>query len=100
VTAEFAVVMPAVVLVLIIALGALQLAGKQVQLQAAAASVARLAARGDKQSSAILDALPGSTASQTRTGDLICVRASMPAAIGVLAGITVSAISCALSDGQ
>jgi Flp pilus assembly protein TadG len=47
VTAEFAVALPAVVLVLVLGVSALSAAGRQVRLQDAAADAARLVGRGE-----------------------------------------------------
>jgi hypothetical protein len=90
VTAEFAVAIPAVVLVLACCLGALRLDGEQLQLQATAAAAARALSRGD--------AAPATAATLVRAdrGDLVCVRASASASLGVIGGLDLSATSCAL----
>lgn len=101
VTAEFAAVVPAVVLVLAVALGAIQIAGEQLRLQAAAASAARALGRGDPNASeAILAVSPSARLDQSRSGDLVCAHASAAAGFGILLGFTLSATSCALADGQ
>jgi Flp pilus assembly protein TadG len=101
VTAEFAAVVPAVVLILALALGSLQLAGEQLRLQAAVAGAARSLGRGDPDAVRVLrDVSPDATLVQSRRGDLVCVRAVVPANLGILVGITLSASACALDDGQ
>lgn len=100
-TAEFAAVVPAVILVLAVALGSLQLAGEQLRLQAAVASAARSLGRGDADAaSAVRDVSPHATLVHSMRGDLVCARASVPANLGILVGITLSASACALGDGQ
>ncbi len=98
VVAEFAVALPAVVLVLMLGAGALGIASQQVRLQDATADAARLAARGEPDArvrSAVEGATPGATAGITQRGDLVCVTASVPTPLH----FTVSATSCALAGG-
>jgi Flp pilus assembly protein TadG len=99
VTAEFAAVMPAVILLLACCLGCLQVAGQQVQLQDAAAGVARSVARGGPPSAA--DHVAASFAI-SRRGDLVCARLTAPSRAPVTAvlGITLAASSCALGEGR
>jgi len=100
VTAEFAAVVPAVILLLACCLAALQIAGQQLRLQDAAADVSRSIARGGGGGSEA--ARVGAAVSVTQNGDLVCTRLSArsrsPA--GVLLGLTLSASSCALGDGK
>lgn len=100
VTAEFAAVVPAVLLLLACCLASVQLVAQQVRLQDAAASVARSAGRGGATSAAAL--MPGATASVSQRGDLVCARLSLrPAApMAALLGVTLRASSCALAGGQ
>jgi TadE-like protein len=101
VTAEFAAVVPAVILLLAIALGGIRLAGEQLQLQSAAQQASRLTARGEPGAAAtVLRVASGATVSGTESGDLVCVRARAPAALGILVGITLSASGCALDERQ
>ena len=99
VTAELAVGIPAVVLVLGLCLAALQVAGLQVRLQDAAAVAARSLGRaGD-----VPDFGPGledAAVVATRRGPLVCARVSIPAsgAAGELLGLRLHAESCALSE--
>jgi Flp pilus assembly protein TadG len=102
VTAEFAAVIPAIVLVLAVALATMQLAGAQLRLQAAAADAARMLGRGDgagSAQSAVARAVVGASLSRHDRGDLVCVDARAPVRLGVLPGLTLRASACALDDG-
>ena len=90
---------PAVVLVLAIALAALQLTGEQVRLQAAVAQAARSVGRGETGSDPVREVSPGAAVAESQRGDLLCVTATVPATLGILVGIRLSATSCALGDG-
>ncbi|MCU1472377.1 MAG: hypothetical protein JWQ92_445 [Amnibacterium sp.] len=97
VTAELAVVLPAVLLVLAGCLGALRLGVEQGRLDAAAAVVARGLARGDPPAAAIARGTIAGAASivvQHRSG-LVCVRAAAPMPVLGLP-ITVAGAACAL----
>jgi hypothetical protein len=96
VTAEFAVVLPAIVLVLAACVGGIRLAGEQVRLQDASATGARALARGDP-----IPGSGGSSLTTRREADLVCVVAAeaIPWAPG-LPRIALSAESCALADGR
>jgi len=101
ITAEFAAVVPAVVLVLLFALGAMQLAGEQLRLQAAVAQVARQLGRGETVDDRFVQQVSaGAVVTSSDDGDLVCAQARAPAALGILTGITLTASSCALADGQ
>ncbi|WP_411700533.1 TadE family type IV pilus minor pilin [Conyzicola sp.] len=99
VTAEFAAVVPAIVLLLACCLAGLQIAGQQLRLQDAAADVSRSVARGGGSGQA---AQVGASVSVTQSGDLVCARLSArsrsPA--GTLLGLTLTASSCALGGGK
>ena len=102
VTAEFALAMPAVALVLLMCLSGMQVAALQVRLQDAAAAAARSLARGDRAGAGSVAALiPGAGTETFANGDLQCARVSAPAS-GVLAatGMRLSASSCALGGGR
>ena len=103
VTAEFATVVPAVLLVLGISLAGMQAAGAQLRLQDAVADAARSLGRGDSTATAaalVARAVPGSRLAVSVRGDLVCAEASAPAATGgVLRGLTVRASGCALGEG-
>lgn len=100
-TAEFAVVLPAVLLVLGIALGGLQLATKRLLLASAAADIARASARGDTDAAdtrlAELSGFGGGVRRAERDeGDLGCVTLTASPGSGMLSTITLSATGCAL----
>ncbi|SDK45955.1 TadE-like protein [Cryobacterium psychrotolerans] len=101
VTAEFAVVLPAVLLVLACCLGAVQVVGQQVRLTDAAGDAARLLARGEsaeRAASLVHRSVGGARLATERRGEFVCARLSAPAAFGPYAtfGLTVAARSCAL----
>jgi hypothetical protein len=99
VTAEFAAVLPAVLLVLALALGALQLGVEQLRLQGATFDAARLIGRGDAGASAVVGAVnPDARLLIRRADAIVCVDATAPARLGVLVGLTLAASACALDD--
>jgi Flp pilus assembly protein TadG len=105
VTAEFAAVIPAVILVLIFCLSGIALAGQQLRLQDAAADAARTVARGDGAASALGDArrsVPGVSLATSADGDLECTTLAVTAdgLPGTLLRLHLSARGCALADGR
>ena len=99
--AEFAVALPAVALVLALAIGAIGLGGEQLRLQGAAFEAARLLGRGDPGALArIRSVSPGATLSTYASGESICAQARVSVELGVLTGISLSATSCALNDAR
>ena len=99
VVAEFAVALPAVIVVLLFAFAALSTSAQNVRLQDAAADAARIVARGDapeRALSAVSRAVPGAQASISEDADVICVTAT---ARGTLP-IALSATGCALAGGR
>lgn len=100
VSAELALALPAVLLVLSLGLGAAQLGSVRLRAQAAAGDAARSLARGDPpgRASAIAAALsPDARVSRHDRGGMVCVRVTVAgAARGPLAGIVVAGTSCAL----
>ena len=90
ITAEFAVVIPAVMLVLAGSLVCLQLGSQQLRLQDAAAVTARALARGDAAPT-----YEGASRSTSTQGDLLCARLSLPAQPPLF--VPLSAQSCALA---
>ena len=100
VTAEFAAVVPAAILLLACCLAALQLAGQQLGLQDAAADVARSVARGGPAD--VGAQAQGAAVAVSTRGDLVCARLSArsrsPA--GTVLGLTLTASSCALGGGK
>jgi Flp pilus assembly protein TadG len=104
VVAEFAVAMPAVLLVLATALGGVHLAGLQLKAQDASADAARSYARGDSAgvvAARLARQLPGARVVRVARGDLVCARVTV-APTGPIArlGVRVGATSCALSGGR
>jgi hypothetical protein len=97
--AEFAVALPAVLLVLAMVLGGIQLGALQVRVQDAAADAARSLGRGDPASvlaSRLTRQVPGAHWSSTRSGALVCAHlAASAGGPAALLGLTVSATSCA-----
>lgn len=98
VVAEFAVALPAVVLVLAFGIGALAIGARHVRLQDAVADAARLSARGEPEQrvhGVVEAAVAGASVAVAPRGDLVCVVASAPA----LFGLRISATGCALAGG-
>ena len=105
VTAEFAAVLPAVVLVLAVCLSGVQVATAQLRLQDASADASRLLGRGEPSGVAahrLALAVPGATLAQSHRGDVVCAEASaqLPGAPGRLLGLRLRAESCALDGGR
>lgn len=100
-TAEFAVVVPAVVLLIALTAGTLTAVGRQVRLENAAAQAARLAARGEPdRTSAIVAAIAdGAVEGVTVDGDLVCVAATAPSGVP-LPLPPLRARACALDGGR
>lgn len=96
VTAEFAVALP--VLVLVLGVGALGSVATAVRLQHSATEAARLLGRGDGGGLAVVDGVGGS-ASVERVDGLVCVTASAPIA-SALPLAPVTARACALDGGR
>ncbi|WP_454118279.1 TadE family type IV pilus minor pilin [Microbacterium lacticum] len=101
-TAEFAVVVPAVVLVIALTAGCLAAAGRQVRLEQGVAQAARLAARGepsDRVSAIVAAVAGGEIDAVSDDGDLVCVSATAPARVP-LPVPPLRARSCALAGGR
>jgi len=102
VAAEFAIAMPAVLLVLAAALGGTQLAGLQLRAQDAAADAARLLGRGDGAAvgAHVAARLPGASWASSTRGDFVCVRVTVaPGGPGAGLGLYAEGSGCALADG-
>lgn len=102
VTAEFATVVPTVLLVLACCLGGVQLTGQQLRLQDAAASAARSLARGESVSTASARSaqlVSGARLTASTRGAMICARVEAPGPAGLFAAVIVAASSCALAAG-
>ena len=101
VTAEFAVALPAIAVVLAACLGSVQLAAQQVRLTDAAADAARALGRGESaaEAAAIADRVSGGAALQVSHDEpFVCVTLSA-SGVGVLAAVRLQAESCAVSGG-
>ena len=104
VTAEFAAVAPAIVLVLALCLGALQAVTHQLRIADAAAGAARGLGRGDDDATVLGRArieVGTVSLSTEREGEFVCARLSSPCPPGpfTVVGLTISARSCALQGG-
>ncbi|KQM38561.1 hypothetical protein ASE56_15040 [Microbacterium sp. Leaf203] len=98
VTAEFAVALPAVLVVLVLGAGVLASFATTVRVQQLTTEAARLLGRGDDAALQRL-AEVGATASVDRGGGVVCVRASARVPMG-LPLPPVSARACALDGGR
>jgi hypothetical protein len=102
-TAELAVAFPAVLGVLALLLGGVQVAALQVRVQDAAADAARGLGRGDAAGevrSRLGAQVPGATLSSWVDGELLCVRVeAVPAGPVAVLGLRAGAGACALDDG-
>lgn len=107
VAAEFAVTLPAALLLIALGIGALAAGAQTMRLQGAAADMSRLIARGEPQSA---DALALRLAGDARnaavrideTDRLVCVTLTAPISVIGLAttGLTSSARACAAAGGR
>jgi membrane-associated protease RseP (regulator of RpoE activity) len=101
-TAEFALAFPAVLGVVALLLGGVQVAALQVGAQDAAADAARGLGRGDSVvavAQRLERQLPGASVSDWVSGDLRCVRVEVaPAGAAALLGLRAGAQACALDD--
>lgn len=96
VAAEFVIVLPAVLAVLVLAVGAILLAAHRVALTSAAAEVARLEARGDQTAArARLSGLGAVDVFRERSGPLHCVVLSARPGSALLAMVEIRARGCA-----
>lgn len=97
VTAEFVVVLPAVLIVLALIIGSILLATQQLTLTSAAGDVARLEARGDAAGASVRlsQLVPGVSVNRQSRGPLHCVSLSARPGTGLLAALHISASGCA-----
>ena len=102
VTAEFAIAIPAVVLLLALCLSAVQVATLQLRLQDAAALAAQTAARGGGSTAGALELVRGASVEVQRRDDFVCARLVLEAKVfgGLLAGIPLAARSCSPSIAE
>jgi hypothetical protein len=104
VVAEFAIALPAVLLVLATLLAGVQVASAHLRAQDAAADAARSWARGDSSgaiAARVRRQLPGASVQRSVHGDLVCatVRGRPQGPLGRL-GVAISAEACALAGGR
>lgn len=99
VTAEFAVALPAVVIVLALGVGVLGSAATAVRLQHVSAESARLLGRGDDDRAFAAVGEIGGSLSVSRSDGLVCVDARAPVPLPVPLP-PVSARACALDGGD
>lgn len=102
VTAEIAVGLPTVVLVLAACLGSLGLGTAQVRAQDAAADAARLLGRGETLAAAqrhVERSVPGARLAVDYPEDLVCTTVSVEHPV-MLVPVSVSGSSCALDGGR
>lgn len=100
-TAEFAVALPAIALVLAACLASVQLVAQQVRLTDAAADAARALGRGEStaEAGAIADRVSGGAAlAVAEEGVFVCVTL-LASGGGLLAAIELTAESCAVMGG-
>lgn len=100
-TAEFAIALPATMLIILVMSAMVGAQGKQILLQDAAADAARLIARDDdiaRAEASIITAVAGATMQIDFVDRSVCVTAAAPAI--VMVPITLSAQACALAGGQ
>lgn len=100
VTAEFALVLPAAAIVLVMGLGLVQLGTVQVRLTDAAADAARLIGRGESADARVAAAHPGATMAVSRAGTVVCVTVSAQVAVGSGPAFPFEGTGCALDDTQ
>jgi hypothetical protein len=94
-------VLPAVIVVLAICLGALGVVGQQLRLVDAAAVAARAAGRGETAAAAAGLAsglVPGVRIAVEQSGQIVCVRAS--STVHLVGSWPISARSCAAAGGR
>ncbi|MCS5713668.1 hypothetical protein NVV95_03770 [Herbiconiux sp. CPCC 205716] len=99
-TAEFALVLPAAAIVLVMGLALVQLGAVQVRLTDAAADAARLVGRGESADARVAAAHPGATMSVAHRGGLVCVTVSAEVSTGSGPAFPFTGTGCALDDTQ
>ncbi len=102
VTAEVAVTLPAVVLVLAACLGGLGLAAGHLRAQDAAADAARLLGRGESTGAAqqhVSRTAPGGRLAISRPAGLVCASVQLEQRV-LLIPVALTASSCALDAGR
>lgn len=101
-TAEFAVALPAIALVLAACLGSVHLAVQQVRLTDAAADAARALGRGESvaEARAIADRIAAGASIQIAEDETFVCATLTAAGAGVLAAVQLRAESCAVTGGR
>lgn len=99
-TAELAVVLPAVVVVLALCLGSVAASAQYVRLVDAAADGARSLARGDDPAGQIARADVGASVATSEDGGLVCVDVAAQLRPLPAVALPVSIRSCALGGGR
>ena len=97
--AEFAVAMPAVLLVLVVVLGGVQAGALQLRAYDAAADAARAWGRGDDVGAVtarLAGQVPGASVSRSARGDLVCATVTARARLGIV----VTGWACAVTGGR
>ena len=103
VTAEFAIVLPVLVLLIAFGVGALSATSARVRLEDAAADAARLVARGDDRAAAaeaVTRAVGGARLGIDRRDELVCATATASARVLGVVSVPLTATSCALDGGR
>ena len=102
VTAEFAVALPAIALVLAACLASVQLVAVQVRLTDAAADAARALGRGESEAAAgaIADRITGGSALAVSVEEPFVCASLSTSGEGLLAAIELHAESCAVTGGR
>lgn len=99
--AEFAAVMPAVLLILALCIGAVAATGQYTRLVDAAADSARALGRGDGDVGAAVARVDGGASVATSaSGELVCVDVTAELRPLPLLGVPVAIRSCALGGGR
>lgn len=101
-SAELAVALPAVVLVMALLIGGLAATARQVRLEQGAAQGARLAARGEADArvhDVVARAVVGASAVVGIDGDLVCVTATAPTGLVLPLG-PLRATACAVGEAR
>lgn len=101
-TAEFAVALPAIALVLAACLASVQLVAQQVRLTDAAADAARALGRGESDgvAAAIADRVSGGADLSVATDQQFVCATLTASGAGLLAAIQLRAESCAVTGGR
>ena len=103
VTAEFALVLPVLVVLLALGAGLLSASSARVRLEDGAADAARVVGRGEGDGSAaaiVARSVPGAGVSIARDGDFVCVTATATIRIVGAIPAPMTARSCALDGGR